>query len=287
MSRVTALHTRPRVLGHADIAAVQQLIQADPVLNCVLASRLDAAPDLESRRLGGFLWGMGSGLDGSLAAAVFHGGNLIPLGHDVAALQLLADQLAQGRRGCSSIVGSAEAVRVIWPTLSRRWGGARAIRPAQPLLVTAERSVVQPDPTVRPVLPADLPRFRPAAIAMFTEELGISPIGPDGGANYRARVADVIASGRAFALFDERGRVEFKAEIGALSAGSAQVQGVWMRPDLRGRGIGTAAMASVIDLALRKAPTVSLYVNDFNTVARRMYDRLGMRQVDTLTTVLF
>ncbi|MCW2523937.1 MAG: family N-acetyltransferase, partial [Frankiales bacterium] len=210
-----------------------------------------------------------------------------PLGADLSALQALADQLAQGRRGCSSIVGSAEAVRVIWPVLSRRWGAARAIRASQPLLVTSERPAVAVDESVRRVTLTDLPRFMPAAVSMFTEELGISPIGPDGGASYRARVADVIASGRAFARFDERGRVEFKAEIGALSRGSAQVQGVWMRPDLRGRGMGTAAMAAVIDLALRQAPTVSLYVNDFNTVARRMYDRLGMRQIGTLSTILF
>jgi predicted GNAT family acetyltransferase len=287
VGQVTALHTRPRVLGRADVPGLQALIQADQILNCVLDARLIAAPDLEARRLGGFLWGMNAATDGALNAAVFHGGNLIPLGHDLDALHTLADQLAQGRRGCSSIVGSAETVRVMWPVLARRWGEARAIRANQPLLVTAERPAAPLDPSVRKVTLADLPRFLPAAISMFTEELGISPIGPDGGASYRARVADVIASGRAFARFDERGRVEFKAEIGALSSGSAQVQGVWMRPDLRGRGMGTAAMASVLDFALALAPTVSLYVNDFNTVARRMYDRLGMRQVETLTTVLF
>jgi predicted GNAT family acetyltransferase len=32
---------------------------------------------------------------------------------------------------------------------------------------------------------------------------------------------------------------------------------------------------------------VSLYVNDFNVAARRMYDRLRMREVATLQTVLF
>jgi predicted GNAT family acetyltransferase len=31
---------------------------------------------------------------------------------------------------------------------------------------------------------------------------------------------------------------------------------------------------------------VSLYVNDFNTAARRMYERLGMREAATLATVL-
>jgi predicted GNAT family acetyltransferase len=284
---VTALQTRPRVLGHADAPAVRALIAADSVLNCVLDSRLALAPDLEARRLGGFLWGLNAGANAELSAAVFHGGNLIPLGSDLNALQILADQLSQGRRGCSSIVGPAEAVRAIWPVLARHWGTARAIRASQPMLVTRELPAVTADESVRLVSPADLPRFLPAAIAMFSEELGISPIGSDGGASYRGRVADTVASGRAFARFDSRGRVEFKAEIGALSPSTAQVQGVWMRPDLRGRGMGTAAMAAVIALALRQAPTVSLYVNDFNVIARRMYDRLGMCQVATLSTILF
>jgi predicted GNAT family acetyltransferase len=62
---------------------------------------------------------------------------------------------------------------------------------------------------------------------------------------------------------------------------------VWVRPQFRGRGIGRAALAVVLRHALTLAPTVSLYVNDFNTPARRMYDRLGLRQVATLSTVLF
>ena len=42
----------------------------------------------------------------------------------------------------------------------------------------------------------------------------------------------------------------------------------------------------MVRYALTLAPTVSLYVNDFNLVARRSYDRLGMREVATLATVL-
>ena len=38
-------------------------------------------------------------------------------------------------------------------------------------------------------------------------------------------------------------------------------------------------MAAVVRDALRRvAPTVSLYVNDYNTVARRVYDRCGFRR---------
>jgi predicted GNAT family acetyltransferase len=58
-------------------------------------------------------------------------------------------------------------------------------------------------------------------------------------------------------------------------------------PEWRGRGLGTAAMSAVIRDALRRvAPSVSLYVNDYNHSARRVYERCGMRRVGTFATVL-
>ncbi|MDQ2838985.1 MAG: GNAT family N-acetyltransferase [Actinomycetota bacterium] len=285
---MTVIQTRPRVLDASDAVAIRSLVARDPVLNCVLDTRLRVAPELDPQRLGGFVWG----LDESpgrpeLRAAAFHGGNLIPVGDDLAALEVIANQLARSGRGCSSIVGQADAVAVMWPVLSRCWGQARLTRPDQPLLSTEVPADLAIDPHVRLVRPAELNRFLPAAVAMFTEELEISPTGRDAGRGYRQRVAELIDTGRAYARFDERGRVMFKAEIGALSPATAQVQGVWVRPDLRGRGIGTAAMAAVLRLGLGLAPTVSLYVNDFNVAGRRMYHRLGMHQVNTLRTVLF
>jgi predicted GNAT family acetyltransferase len=63
---------------------------------------------------------------------------------------------------------------------------------------------------------------------------------------------------------------------------ACQIQGVWVRPDVRRRGIGPACLASVVTYAL----TLTLYVNDYNTAARSRYARLVMRQVATLSTVL-
>jgi uncharacterized protein len=103
----------------------------------------------------------------------------------------------------------------------------------------------------------------------------------------RGRLAELIESGQAFVRFDRRGQVAFKAEIGAVSDLTCQIQGVWVRPDLRGRGMATAAVSAVVDHGLRLAPTVSLYVNDFNLPARAVYANLGMRQVATLSTVMF
>jgi predicted GNAT family acetyltransferase len=122
---------------------------------------------------------------------------------------------------------------------------------------------------------------------MFTEEVGVSPLGPDGGSAYRARVAELIDARRSFARIED-GRVVFKAEIGSVTPHACQVQGVWVRPDRRGRGLAEAGMAAVVAEALRTiAPVVSLYVNDFNLPARAAYRRVGFAEVATSASILF
>jgi len=84
------------------------------------------------------------------------------------------------------------------------------------------------------------------------------------------------------------GAVVFKADIGALWEGIAQVQGVWVHPAWRGRGLGTAAMAGVVEqIRAGTASAVSLYVNDYNTSARRVYEKVGFRPAGTYATILF
>ncbi len=47
-------------------------------------------------------------------------------------------------------------------------------------------------------------------------------------------------------------------------------------------------MAAVVDLVRREiAPTVSLYVNDWNVPARRAYERVGFRETARFSTVMF
>jgi predicted GNAT family acetyltransferase len=146
---------------------------------------------------------------------------------------------------------------------------------------------VAPDTKVRRVTMKDFDTLYPACVAMFTEEVGISPQAGDGGVLYRARVAELIRSGRAFARI-EGGRVVFKAEIGAVTPHACQVQGVWVNPELRGRRHAVHGMAAVVDEALRSiAPAVSLYVNDFNAPARATYRRVGLHDVNTFMSVMF
>jgi predicted GNAT family acetyltransferase len=175
----------------------------------------------------------------------------------------------------------------MWELLRPYWSQPREIRDAQPVMSISGEPRVAADPLLRRVRPDELDVLLPASVAMFTEEVGVSPLGLDGGAAYRARVAELIALGRAFARIED-GQVLFKAEIGAVTPHACQVQGVWVRPELRGRGLAVAGMAAVVNEALRSvAPVVSLYVNDFNAPARAVYRKVGFTEVGTLTSVLF
>lgn len=217
----------------------------------------------------------------------FSGANLVPVNAGPAAIRHFSEQArSQGRR-CSSIVGPVDAVSDLWARLGPSWGPARAIRERQPVMAISEQPHMAPDPLVRRVRMNEFGLVLPACVAMFTEEVGVPPDSGDGGALYRARVEELVRTGRSFARI-ENGRVVFKAEIGAVTPYACQVQGVWVHPELRGRGHSVAGMAAVVRYALAEvAPRVTLYVNDFNTAARAAYRRVGFREVSAVKSVLF
>ncbi len=80
----------------------------------------------------------------------------------------------------------------------------------------------------------------------------------------------------------------FKAEVACATPHGCQIQGVYVDPELRGQGLGSAGMASVVEICLREvAPVVSLYVNAHNAPARAAYRRAGFEQTGTFATIMF
>lgn len=278
------LRTSPvRILGERDREAVRTLLDTDPVGNVFVASRLMTTGI--SGVGGAEVWGHVE--RGRLTALCYSGANLVPVNAGPAAIRSFADHARWRGRRCSSIVGPVEAVSDFWQQVEPAWGPARTIRASQPVLEIDGPPAVPADPLVRRVRISEINTLVPACVAMFTEEVGVPPDAGGGGALYRARVEELVRTGRAFARIED-GRVVFKAEIGAVTRHACQVQGVWVHPDLRGRGHSRAGMAAVVNYALAEiAPRVTLYVNDFNAPARATYGRVGFRQVGEVMSVLF
>lgn len=280
LSMMTSLPVK--VLGPAQVPLIAATLDSDPYANCIVSARFDAHTQ-HNARLGGQFWGINGGRGG----LCFVGPNLVPLSGDERALRAFAAMAARRPRCSASVCGRRELVMPLWDRLERRWGAARLIRAEQPFLVCADGPAIAPDPLVRAARPEDLPAYFPAAVAMFTEEIGVDPTEGDEGRSYRHRVGELVRQGRAFVRFDGD-QVVFKAEVGSLSDRAALIQGVWVAPDRRGEGIAGPAMAAVVR-AVRDGMgrTPCLYVNDFNTAARAAYRRVGFQQVATYASVLF
>ncbi|MEU2512200.1 GNAT family N-acetyltransferase [Streptomyces syringium] len=277
--------TTTKVLEPGDLDAALAVLDREPVANAFVAARVHAA-GLDPWRLGGEMWGWYAG--GRLEALCYAGANLVPICAGPEAVRAFADRARRSGRRCSSIVGPAESTTELWSLLEPHWGPAREVRAHQPLMVTrAMPADIAPDPLVRRIRKDELDVVMPACVAMFTEEVGVSPLAGDGGLLYQARVAELVGAGRSFARIED-GRVVFKAEIGAATALACQIQGVWVAPEYRGRGLSETGMAAVLGYALREvSPVVSLYVNDYNTAARAAYRRVGFEEVGAFTSVLF
>lgn len=273
-----------RVLTSREVEPLRRLLAHDPVTHCFVSARLDAA-GMDLWRLGGEVWGYVD--TGRLTSALYVGANVIPIDTGPAARAAFADRARRVGRRCSSIVGPASEVLDLWRLLEPAWGTAREVRTRQPLMVCDSEPRIAADPFVRPVRLDELDLLLPACIAMFTEEVGVSPVAGGAYESYRARIGDIVRAGRAFARIED-GRVVFKAEVGAATDAACQVQGVWVDPADRGRGLSAPGMAAVVQAARERiAPVVSLYVNDYNTAARKSYVTVGFREVGTFATVLF
>ncbi|MGC5400112.1 GNAT family N-acetyltransferase [Streptomyces sp. DT20] len=277
--------TTTRVLEPSDLGAALAVLESEPVANAFVTSRVQIA-GLDPWRLGGEMWGWYA--NGRLRSLCYSGANLVPICAGPEAVRAFADRARRAGRRCSSIVGPAEPTAQLWRLLEPGWGPAREVRANQPLMVAdSPAAEVAPDRLVRRVRKDEMDILMPACIAMFTEEVGISPLAGDGGLLYQARVAELIAAGRSFARIED-GKVVFKAEIGATTPQACQIQGVWVAPEFRGRGYSETGMAAVLRHALTEvAPIVSLYVNDYNTPARKSYSRIGFREVGAFMSVLF
>lgn len=271
---------RARLLSAADVARVTRFCEQDPVANLGLLARLSTI-SFGARYAGG-IYGFERG--GRLNGVCFIGGNVIVSTDDADAIGAFADQCSHAR--VNSILGRADAVLAMHDNLAGRWGRLwatpRNIRRCQPLMVWTGPAQVAPEPSVRLLAEAEFPSYFDASVRMYTEEIGVSPLAA--GPGYEDAVRGRLTRGHAYGVV-RNGRVLFKADLGVTYGDRAQIQGVWLDPTLRGRGLAAPAMAAVLERCRGEYPNVSLYVNDFNLPAIRAYERCGFVRVGTMATV--
>ncbi|MSO32997.1 MAG: GNAT family N-acetyltransferase [Candidatus Nanopelagicaceae bacterium] len=250
-----------------------------PEVNCFLSSR---AQLLEKSKNSTLLIYRNS--HSEIEGVTYIGGNLIPAISTRAALLSLVDHLRSKQYKFSSIVGESRTVFDLWELISHLYSEPRAIRQSQPLLSLRGVPKISGNPLALLATLADLDEVVEVGITMFTAEVGEVPDYVD----YRSRSIELIEAGRTLISRDlDNGKIIFKSDIGAIGAGAYQIHGVWVDPAHRGKGLGSAGVATLVEYGNRFAPIASLYVNDFNHAARASYHKVGFEKVAELATIFF
>ena len=292
-------------LQRREIEAALELCALDPVSSVVPAMHLETA--LRSGHVSAGLWAVRkrAGLGREISGLVWNAANftaVLPPERDELSLDTqLADIAAAAVSRLArpaAMVGPADITLDLWGRVEPWWGPAREFRPRQvSMALNGPARHIQPldaedlelDAVRRATLD-DYDDLLPACVHMFIGEVGYDPM-RHGRVAYEDRLRQLVRGGRAFLQYGTVGgrrAVVFKTEVGAVGGGVAQLQGVWVHPDARGRGLARAGLAAVIaGTRATLAPTVSLYVNDFNTPALSAYEAIGFERVGEFATVMF
>jgi uncharacterized protein len=274
MALRSALHVTRLEAAHAGPLAA--LIDREPVTNVYLRSELRLGFDA------GDWWGAFE--DDELTAVVLGWSLVVPYIPDLEAAAPLAQALIAGAQP-RMVVGPRASVMALHNAF-RPARPARELRDPQPLMVLDRgdlRGTASED--VRLSTRGDLDALIVAAARMHREEMGIDPLAVDAPA-WRMRMLSLIERRWSWIWMREH-EVLFKAELSAWTPEVVQIQGVYTAPKYRGRGIARAGLAAICAHVFREVPRCSLYVNQYNVIAQRVYDRLGFKPADVFATVMY
>lgn len=130
-------------------------------------------------------------------------------------------------------------------------------------------------PQLRQATLADIELVMEVNAAMAVAECGSNPMERDP-AGFRVRTARRIEQGRVWVWRDDKGLI-FKADVLAETPEAVYLEGVNVRTDERGKGLGLRCVSQLGRELLRRADAICLVVNEKSESAQAFYRKSGYR----------
>jgi predicted GNAT family acetyltransferase len=267
-----------KLLADDDIAAALEFLRRDPLINVYLISRLleeksaAAAQMVVVRHNGAIVLVVSLATNIVLATEPRIAREIVN-----AAVAMIADRILTRMLPVRAIISPAVLVEELWLRLRAQIDPPTVVRLEQPIYAIRRRFDFPDLTTARYANTRDLDRLVPACAAMHREEVGIDPMQRDA-IGYRERVRELIREERSVVRIVD-GEIAAKCEYSAITDDAVQLMGVWTSPRFRRQGLSRALLQEVCGHCFRKEKTVTLFVNDFNTPAIRLYEGLGFRRI--------
>ncbi len=267
-----------RALGEDDVKNAIAFLQRDPLINVYLISRLLEERSAAATQIYAVRHNRDIVLLASLATNIVLAADPAEK-HEVldSAIAMVGERIIARMLPVRAIISPAVLVEKLWLRLRTRVDPPTVVRMNQPVYAIRRR-LDFPDLTMsRFATVADLDQLVPACAAMHKEEVGIDPLERDA-AGYRDRIRELIDRRRAIVRVED-GVIASKCEFSAVSDDAVQLMGVWTHPQFRRRGYSRATLREVCGYLFRRGKNVTLFVNDFNVPAIRLYEAIGFQRV--------
>jgi ribosomal protein S18 acetylase RimI-like enzyme len=181
--------------------------------------------------------------------------------------------VARGEASINLLMGEHTAVQKFWNYYADEGQSPRLICPVLFLHRHAPFHGNESISGLRPATPADLEHVVSAQAAMAFETSGVDPLKKDP-AGFRERYLRRIEKGRVWVLVQD-GRLIFKTDIMADTPEAAYIEGVYVSPEERGKGIGRSCVNALGRILLQHTNAIYLFVEQENTRTRSFYLNLG------------
>lgn len=198
------------------------------------------------------------------------------------ALEAFAE-IAQTCTTTHMIMAEKDAINQFWGHYAE--AGQQMRRACRELLFELKWPVeARPDvPGLRLASPADLDLIIPVQAQMAFDESGVNPLEKDP-AGFRQRCARRVEQGRTW-VWIEAGKLMFKAEVVADTSSVIYLEGIWTNTEDRAQGYGLRCMSQLSRLLLTRTQSISVLVNETNTIAHNFYQKAGYKLRGVYDTV--
>lgn len=190
------------------------------------------------------------------------------------AIQAFA-RLARGEESIHLLMGEHTAVQTFWNHYADEEQSPRLICPVVFLHRNGPFHESQSVHGLRPATPGDLEHVVSAQAAMVLETSGVDPLTKDP-VGFRERYLRRIEKGRVWVLM-KNGQLVFKTDIIADTPEAAYIEGVYVSPEERGKGIGRNCVNALGRILLQPTKAIYLFVEQENTRTTSFYLNLGFR----------
>lgn len=131
----------------------------------------------------------------------------------------------------------------------------------------------EPVPELRLATPSDLHQVAAVQAALAYQESGVSPLEKDR-AGFLLRCQQRIERHRVWTLI-RNGEVIFKADIISETPAVIYLEGVYVKPDDRNKGLGSRCLTQLCHRFLDRAQSIVILVNENKPNAHRFFQRVG------------